>query len=144
MVQEHVLSTFLNQVVIIRRCCVLNHISYVLHSKQIHSNSPVVVVPVIDCTGYRTNIVPEKSDTFVTRQKMSVGQNTCWFCHLTKQHKNTLTRIAFITKVLNTCTCLFFFFFKSQLNFLHRSVKFHECWSRGSRVVPCRWMDRQT
>jgi len=53
------IDNFLNQVVITRLCCVLNHISYVVHSKQIHLNSPAATVSVINVF-YNTNIVPEE------------------------------------------------------------------------------------
>lgn len=50
---------FLNQVVIAGLCSVLNHTSYVVHSKQIHLNSPAATVSVINIF-YDTNIVPEE------------------------------------------------------------------------------------
>ena len=50
---------FFNRVVITGLCCVLNHVSYVVHSKQIHLNSPAATVSVINVF-YNTNIVPEE------------------------------------------------------------------------------------
>ena len=45
--------------VITRLCCVLNHIMFVVHSKQIHLKSPAATVSFMNVF-YCTNIVPEE------------------------------------------------------------------------------------